>query len=75
MSQLLLREKLGTRLGPEAVEQDDEKFADIDRGATWCASKFALKSGDLDDLLAAIRVVAEREALLASSVTERLIAH
>jgi hypothetical protein len=30
VSQVLLREKLGTRLGPEAVEQDVEKFADID---------------------------------------------
>ena len=38
------------------------------------ASGFALKSRPLDELLSAIRVVAEGEALLAPSVTRRLIA-
>jgi DNA-binding NarL/FixJ family response regulator len=38
------------------------------------ASGFALKSRPLDELLTAIRVVAEGEALLAPSVTRRLIA-
>jgi DNA-binding NarL/FixJ family response regulator len=39
------------------------------------ASGFALKSRPLEELLAAIRVVAEGEALLAPTVTRRLIAH
>jgi DNA-binding NarL/FixJ family response regulator len=39
------------------------------------ASGFTLKSRPLDELLSAIRVVAEGEALLAPSVTRRLIAH
>jgi DNA-binding NarL/FixJ family response regulator len=39
------------------------------------ASGFVLKSRPLDELLSAIRVVAEGEALLAPSVTRRLIAH
>jgi DNA-binding NarL/FixJ family response regulator len=39
------------------------------------ASGFSLKSRPLDELLSAIRVVAEGEALLAPSVTRRLIAH
>lgn len=39
------------------------------------ASGFALKSRPLDELLAAIRIVAAGEALLAPSVTSRLIAH
>jgi DNA-binding NarL/FixJ family response regulator len=39
------------------------------------ASGFALKSRPLDELLAAIRVIAAGEALLAPSVTRRLIAH
>lgn len=39
------------------------------------ASGFALKSRPLDELLSAIRVIAEGEALLAPSVTRRLIAH
>ena len=39
------------------------------------ASGFALKSRPLDELLAAIRTVAVGEALLAPSVTRRLIAH
>jgi DNA-binding NarL/FixJ family response regulator len=39
------------------------------------ASGFALKSRPLDELLTAIRIVAEGEALLAPSVTRRLIAH
>jgi DNA-binding NarL/FixJ family response regulator len=39
------------------------------------ASGFALKSRPLDELLNAIRVIAEGEALLAPSVTRRLIAH
>lgn len=39
------------------------------------ASGFVLKSRPLDELLAAIRVVATGEALLAPSVTRRLIAH
>ncbi len=39
------------------------------------ASGFLLKSRPLEELLSAIRVVAEGEALLAPSVTRRLIAH
>ena len=39
------------------------------------ASGFALKSRPLEELLTAIRVVADGEALLAPSVTRRLIAH
>ncbi|HXQ96249.1 MAG TPA: response regulator transcription factor [Candidatus Acidoferrales bacterium] len=39
------------------------------------ASGFALKSRPLDELLAAIRVVAAGEALLAPSITRRLISH
>ena len=39
------------------------------------ASGFALKSRSLDELLNAIRTVAAGEALLAPSVTRRLIAH
>jgi DNA-binding NarL/FixJ family response regulator len=39
------------------------------------ASGFALKSRPLEELLSAIRVVAEGEALLAPTVTRRLIAH
>jgi DNA-binding NarL/FixJ family response regulator len=39
------------------------------------ASGFALKSRPLEELLAAIRTVAAGEALLAPSVTRRLIAH
>jgi DNA-binding NarL/FixJ family response regulator len=39
------------------------------------ASGFALKSRPLEELLAAIRTVADGEALLAPSVTRRLIAH
>jgi DNA-binding NarL/FixJ family response regulator len=39
------------------------------------ASGFALKSRPLDELLAAIRTVAAGDALLAPSVTRRLIAH
>ena len=39
------------------------------------ASGFALKSRPLEELLSAIRVVAEGEALLAPSVTRRLIGH
>jgi DNA-binding NarL/FixJ family response regulator len=39
------------------------------------ASGFALKSRPLDELLSAIRTVAAGEALLAPSVTRRLIAH
>jgi len=39
------------------------------------ASGFALKSRPLEELLAAIRTIAAGEALLAPSVTKRLIAH
>ena len=39
------------------------------------ASGFALKSRPLEELLSAIRAVAAGEALLAPSVTRRLIAH
>ena len=39
------------------------------------ASGFSLESRPLDELLNAIRVVAEGEALLAPSITRRLIAH
>jgi DNA-binding NarL/FixJ family response regulator len=39
------------------------------------ASGFALKSRPLEELLSAIRIVADGDALLAPSVTRRLIAH
>jgi DNA-binding NarL/FixJ family response regulator len=39
------------------------------------ASGFALKSRPLEELLSAIRIVAEGDSLLAPSVTRRLIAH
>jgi DNA-binding NarL/FixJ family response regulator len=39
------------------------------------ASGFALKSRPLDELLSAIRVIADGEALLAPTVTRRLISH
>jgi DNA-binding NarL/FixJ family response regulator len=39
------------------------------------ASGFALKNRPLDELLAAIRIVASGESLLAPSVTRRLISH
>lgn len=50
---------------------DEYVFAALRAGA----SGFALKSRPLDDLLAAIRTVAAGDALLAPSVTRRLIAH
>jgi DNA-binding NarL/FixJ family response regulator len=50
---------------------DDYVFEALRAGA----SGFALKSRPLDELLAAIRTVAAGEALLAPSVTRRLIAH
>jgi DNA-binding NarL/FixJ family response regulator len=49
---------------------DDLVFRALRAGA----SGFALKSRPLDELLAAIRVVAAGEALLAPSVTRRLVA-
>jgi DNA-binding NarL/FixJ family response regulator len=39
------------------------------------ASGFALKSRPLEELLSAVRIVADGEALLAPTVTRRLIAH
>ncbi len=50
---------------------DEYVFAALRAGA----SGFALKSRPLDELLNAIRTVAAGEALLAPSVTRRLIAH
>jgi DNA-binding NarL/FixJ family response regulator len=50
---------------------DDYVFQALQAGA----SGFALKSRPLEELLAAIRTVAAGEALLAPSVTRRLIAH
>lgn len=50
---------------------DEHVFAALRAGA----SGFALKSRPLDELLTAIRVIASGEALLAPSVTRRLIAH
>ena len=50
---------------------DDYVFDALRAGA----SGFALKSRPLEELLAAIRTVAGGEALLAPSVTRRLIAH
>jgi len=50
---------------------DEYVYAALQAGA----SGFALKSRPVDELLAAIRVVAAGEALLAPSVTRRLIAH
>lgn len=52
-------------------ELDDYVFGALRAGA----SGFALKKRPLDELLAAIRVVAAGEALLAPTVTRRLIAH
>jgi DNA-binding NarL/FixJ family response regulator len=50
---------------------DEYVYAALQAGA----SGFALKSRPVEELLAAIRVVAAGEALLAPSVTRRLIAH
>jgi DNA-binding NarL/FixJ family response regulator len=50
---------------------DDYVFDALRAGA----SGFALKSRPLEELLSAIRTVADGEALLAPSVTRRLIAH
>lgn len=50
---------------------DEYVFEALKAGATG----FALKSRPLDELLTAIRVVAGGDALLAPSVTRRLIAH
>jgi DNA-binding NarL/FixJ family response regulator len=50
-------------------ELDEYVFGALDAGA----SGFLLKGGELDDLVHAIRVVAGGEALLAPSVTRRLI--
>jgi DNA-binding NarL/FixJ family response regulator len=52
-------------------DQDEYVFDAMAAGA----SGFTLKSRPLEELLAAIRVVAAGEALLAPSVTRRLIAH
>ena len=53
------------------VVDDEDVFEALRAGA----SGFALKSRPLDELLSAIRTVATGEALLAPSVTRRLIAH
>jgi DNA-binding NarL/FixJ family response regulator len=50
---------------------DDYVFAALRNGA----SGFALKSRPVEELLDAIRVVASGEALLAPTVTRRLVAH
>src|ERR1700756_4096886 len=50
-------------------ELDEYVFGALDAGA----SGFLLKGGELEDLVNAIRVVATGEALLAPSVTRRLI--
>jgi DNA-binding NarL/FixJ family response regulator len=50
-------------------ELDEYVFGALDAGA----SGFLLKGGELDDLVNAIRIVAGGEALLAPSVTRRLI--
>ena len=50
-------------------ELDEYVFGALDAGA----SGFLLKGGELDDLVNAIRIVAAGEALLAPSVTRRLI--
>jgi DNA-binding NarL/FixJ family response regulator len=69
-----------TRGGPDGMPRvlilttfdlDDYVFEALRAGA----SGFALKSRPLDELLSAIRVIADGEALLAPSVTRRLIAH
>ena len=52
-------------------DQDEYVFEALRAGA----SGFALKSRPLEELLSAIRTVAAGEALLAPSVTRRLIAH
>jgi DNA-binding NarL/FixJ family response regulator len=52
-------------------DQDEYVFEALRAGA----SGFALKSRPLEELLTAIRTVAAGEALLAPSVTRRLIAH
>jgi DNA-binding NarL/FixJ family response regulator len=50
-------------------ELDEYVFGALDAGA----SGFLLKGGELSDLVHAIRVIADGEALLAPSVTRRLI--
>jgi DNA-binding NarL/FixJ family response regulator len=50
-------------------ELDEYVFGALDAGA----SGFLLKGGELDDLVHAIRVIADGESLLAPSVTRRLI--
>jgi DNA-binding NarL/FixJ family response regulator len=60
----------GTRvLVLTTFELDDYVFGALRAGA----SGFLLKGGELTDLLAAIRIVASGEALLAPSVTRRLV--
>ena len=64
------------RAGPRVLilttfDLDEYVFDALQAGA----SGFALKSRPLEELLAAIRTVAAGEALLAPSVTRRLIAH
>ena len=66
----------GTAVAPRVLilttfDLDEYVFEALRAGA----SGFALKSRPLDELLNAIRVVAEGEALLAPSITRRLIAH
>ena len=56
---------------PTTFDLDEYVFEAMRAGA----SGFVLKSRPLEELLAAIRVVAAGEALLAPSVTRRLIAH
>jgi DNA-binding NarL/FixJ family response regulator len=68
--------RAGTAVAPRVLilttfDLDEYVFEALRAGA----SGFALKSRPLDELLNAIRVVAEGEALLAPSVTRRLIAH
>ncbi|HZR52739.1 MAG TPA: response regulator transcription factor [Streptosporangiaceae bacterium] len=66
----------GSRTGPRVLilstfDLDEYVFEALRAGA----SGFALKSRPLEELLSAIRLVATGEALLAPSVTRRLIAH
>jgi DNA-binding NarL/FixJ family response regulator len=71
--------QITSRPGPDAprvlilttFDLDDYVFDALRAGA----SGFALKSRPLEELLSAIRTVAGGEALLAPSVTRRLIAH
>ena len=70
--QIISAAKAGPRVLILTTFDLDEYVFDAIRAG---ASGFTLKSRPLEELLAAIRVVAAGEALLAPSVTRRLIAH